>query len=125
MSDLVLLTDGELAILRTQVLGLLPDTAYLMRASGTVDSFGNSLETWGTVGTVAARIDPYRMTGQDVRASQEAGASYYQLTLPYDAGMTDGDRVKIDSVTYELKQVTQDHSARLFQRSLAVRVYAS
>lgn len=124
MSDLVLLTDGELAILRTQVLGLLPDSAVLMRASETTDSYGNVVPAWGTVGTVAARIDPYRMTGQDVRAGQEAGASYYQLTLPYNAGMTDGDRVVIGGNTYELKQMTQDHSARLFQRSLAVRVYA-
>lgn len=124
MSDLVLLTEGELVILRSQVLGLLPGTAVIMRASETTDSYGNVAASWAAVGTVAARIDPYRMTGQDVRAGQEAGASYYQLTLPYDAGITDGDRVVIGGVTYELKQMTQDHSARLFQRSLAVRVYA-
>lgn len=119
----LMLSADELADLRAEVLGLLPDQAVILRPEGTVTASGAWSETYSAAGTVAARIDPFKMTqGDRVIAAQERGRAWYQLSVPWDADLRDGDRVTVSSVTYELVQVHDDHSQRLVRRAIVSKL---
>ena len=119
----LMLSADERADLRAEVLGLLPDQAVILRPEGTVTASGAWSETYSAAGTVAARIDPFKMTqGDRVIAAQERGRAWYQLSVPWDADLRDGDRVTVSSVTYELVQVHDDHSQRLVRRAIVSKL---
>lgn len=119
----LMLSADELADLRAEVLGLLPDQAVILRPEGTVTASGAWSETYSAAGTVAARIDPFKMTqGDRVIAAQERGRAWYQLSVPWDADLRDGDRVSVADVTYELVQVHDDHSQRIVRRAIVSKL---
>ena len=119
----LMLSDRELAALRADVLGLLPDTCVIQRATTTTNSAGAWTETYSAAGTVVCRLDPFKMaTGEQVIAAQERGRAWYQLSVPWDADLRDGDRVTVSSVTYELVQVHDDHSHRLVRRAIVSKL---
>jgi len=121
----LMLSPDELADLRAEVLGLLPDQAVILRPEGTVTASGAWSETYRAAGTVAARIDPLKMTqGDRVIALQERGKAWYQLTVPWNADLRDGDRVSVANVTYELVQVHDDHSQRIVRRGILSKLGA-
>lgn len=119
----LMLSAAELAGLRAEVRGLLPDTAVISRATTTTNSSGAWSETYSAAGTVVCRLDPFKMaTGEQVIAAQERGRAWYQLSVPWDADLRDGDRVTVSSVTYELVQVHDDHSQRLVRRAIVSKL---
>lgn len=119
----LMLSADELADLRAEALGLLPDQAVILRPEGTVTASGAWSETYSAAGTVAARIDPFKMTqGDRVIAAQERGRAWYQLSVPWDADLRDGDRVSVADVTYELVQVHDDHSQRIVRRAIVSKL---
>ncbi len=117
-----MLTDGELADLRADVLALLPVTVTISRASESTNDYGEAVKTWATSSTVAGRVDPLGQRERErVVADQEKGLSYYQITVAYDADLRDGDRVIAEGVTYEVKTLHANHSLRATRRAIAVR----
>lgn len=120
-----MITDGELTQLRSDVLETLLTTCTILRASATVD--GNYLpgESWGTAAAgVRCRLDPYtnRQDSAGLVGGREANRSYFQLTLPWDADVDDGDRIAIDSATYELVLLHATHSGRVVKRATLAKV---
>jgi SPP1 family predicted phage head-tail adaptor len=114
------LTDAELEVLRAQMVDLLPETVITQRATVTVSDYGGVSETWTAVGTAWGRIDPASAQSTMI-ASQESGATYYQLTVEYNAVLADGDRVSVGGVTYQVKSLHADHSKRAVRRAIVVR----
>lgn len=109
--------DDEFALMRAEVAQTLPGTAVIQRMTMGTGLYGG--ETWAAVGTVAARLDPYNRQDSSGQVSMmEAGRSYYQLTLPYDADLQDGDRVSIDNVIYEAVQVHSRQTFAMATRSI-------
>lgn len=121
-----ILTDDELRILRHDFAGLLPQSVQIQRATETVSAAGGVTPTWATQSTVKGRIDPLKAMGAIgmnayTIADQEKGRSHYQLSVQYDADLRDGDRVLIDGVTYEIRQLHRDVALSAVRRALCVR----
>lgn len=117
-----ILTAAELAALRLDVAGMLPQTVTIQRATETVDDYGHAAKSFATVATVAGRVDPLaQMSGQSIVANQEEGRAYYRLSVEYDANLVDGDQVIVDSVTYQVKQLHQNNALPAVKRATIVR----
>lgn len=116
------LTDAELTQLRADMLDLLPSTCTIKRRTITNDK-GHPSEALTTVASnVACRIDPYKRTDSaGIVAMQEAGVTWWQLSVPYDTDLADKDVIEFDSDTYRLIQLYDDHSARAVRRGLLAR----
>lgn len=116
-----ILSDSELADLRTEIVGLLPDTCRIERPTYT-NVKGKTVETWGTaVASAACRIDPLRQNVPSIVANQEQGGARWQLTLEWDADVKDGDRIVANSKIYQVEQLHEDHSLRAVRRAILIR----
>jgi len=117
---MTMLTDNELAQIREDVLGLLPDTCRIERATVT-NSNGYVTETWGTaVASAACRFDIDFSTRSEVLISErEAGISPYLVTFPYDADIRDGDRLVYDGGTYQVLKLWTAQSSHFVRRARA------
>jgi head-tail adaptor len=113
------LTDAELAALRDDVYQLLPGTAIIQRASAGTGLYGGHDPTWSNVGTVVCRVDSIsRDDSAGIIADAEVGKTYYQLSIPYNADLRDGDRLSISSKTYECLQIFRGQSASGVRRAV-------
>lgn len=122
-----MLTDAELTQLRADVLETLVSTCAIYRPSSSVDSHYFAGETNGAaVATVACRLDPFtaRNDIQGMLAGREANRAYFQLTVPWDADLRDGDHVTISGESLEVLQLFDIHSDRIVKRALVVKVAA-
>lgn len=82
----------------------LSDTGYHLSLSGTTDSGGGEIQTWGTAGTFDCRIDPLA-GGEATVANQVSDRSTHLLTLPPQTSITHNDRFKVNGDTYEITAV--------------------
>lgn len=116
-----ILSDSELAALREEIVGLLPDTCRIERPTY-VSVKGKVSETWGTaVASANCRVDPVHNSLTPIAASQEQGAARWQLTLEWDADILDGDRIVFNSKIYQVETLHEDHSLRAVRRAILVR----
>ena len=112
-----MLSSSELAQLRSDILDLLPDTCRIERMTVT-NSNGYPEESWGTaVASIACRFDPdTTRSNEDTIAEQEAHIIRYIVTLPYNAGVQDGDRLVFAGSNYEMLQLHDVHSDNASKR---------
>ncbi len=118
-----ILSDAELAALRADIVGLLPDTCRIERPTYT-NNKGKVVETWGTaVASANCRIDPssQRQSNDAAVGNQESCAARWQLTLEWNADIQDGDRIVFNSKIYQVEQLHEDHSMRAVRRAILVR----
>ena len=110
------LTDAELDSMRSSLEELLPGTCVILAGTLTPDGAGGFTSTWGTASTVACRLDPIKgyeqLSGGAVSAYQR-----YRLTLPHDAALTAGARVRIGTLDYNVLGVTPQDNWKLDQRA--------
>lgn len=116
------LTSNELAQLRDDIEALMPDTCHIMRRTQTNDK-GHTSDSLGTAAaSVACRVDPLkRAQDAGLVADQEKGVTYWQVTVPYDTDVRDGDEIVYSSDTYRFIQLHDDHSARACRRIVVAR----
>lgn len=120
---MAMLTDAELAQLRSDVLDLLPGSVVVQRrSSGTADAYGyGGSVSYAAVGTVAARVDPLSTSAnREVIGARDTDTEFRQLTVPYGADIAAGDRVVFDGRTYEIRTLSDDHSLRAVRRAVLV-----
>jgi head-tail adaptor len=118
-----MLTARDLANARTDVSETLFETAYITRPSGVTDAAGATIETFGTVGTVNARIDPLKaMEANPFYGEQEAGKALYQLTMPYNTDLKVTDVVEVNGIRANVLQVHDEHSDRIVIRAVCAKV---
>ena len=119
---MTMMTDAELSQLRSDVLDLLPDTVVIQRHShGTVDAYGyGGTVTTSAVGTVVARVDPYKQSGPQVVGARETDTNYRQLTVPYGTDIAAGDEVVYGGRTYQIRALDDDHALRAVRRAVMV-----
>lgn len=117
-----MLTDAELAQLRSDVLDFLPGSAVVQRISrGTADAYGyGGSVSYAAAGTVAARVDPLSANAREVIGARDTDTEFRQLTVPYGADIVAGDRVVFDGRTYEIRSLIDDHSLRAVRRAVLV-----
>lgn len=116
----------NLTYMRNQLATLLPDTAIIQSLARASDGAGGWTETWAAVtgGTVSARLDPITSRSDAVQTAQarEGLRVDFQLTTEWDAPIAVNRRVVINSDTYEIVQMTDDHSWRVSRRALVARL---
>lgn len=119
---MTLLTSAELSQLRDDIEALLPDTCHVMRRTQTNDK-GHTSDTLGTAAAnVACRVDPVKRAGDmGLVADQEKGITFWQVTVPYDTDVRDGDEIVYGSDTYRFIQLHDDHSARACRRVVVAK----
>lgn len=119
---MAMLTDAELAQLRSDVLELLPGSAVIQRESrGTADAYGyGGSVSYAAVGTVAARVDPLAASARETIGARDTDTEFRQLTVPYNADIAAGDRVVFDGRTYEIRTLSDNHSLRAVRRAVLV-----
>lgn len=120
------INSGLLAKMRADVAKRLPDTAVIQSVALVSDGGGAFTETWSAVvgGTVLCRLDPLgqQSTENGVIASREALTVTYRLTVPHDAPIEPNCRVVINGDTYEVVQLSIDHSWNVSKRAIVAEV---
>lgn len=119
------ISDAQLAVMRSQVETMLPDTAVIQSKSLASDGAGGWNETWSAVtgGTVSCRMDPLRLR-EAIRlvGEQERLRELYQLTTPHDAPLDVDYRVVVGGETYSVIQLDTDHSWNVSVRAVVAKV---
>jgi hypothetical protein len=108
-----LIVDSDLAYMRAMVLEMLPDKCNILSETITPDGQGGVSSTWGTASTnIACRLDDKALgTNQLVAIAIGLKAAHqYQLSLPYDATISAGNRVEISGATYTVINVNANQS---------------
>jgi head-tail adaptor len=120
------LPDDELAQFRADILDALPDTGVIQAVTRTSDGAGGWSESWSAVsgGTVACRLDPLKgsTVQAGVIAGQESLTLRYQVTVPYDAPLDADRRLVVNERTYEVVQLSDEHSWRFVRRAIVSEV---
>jgi hypothetical protein len=111
----------ELAGMREAIGSLLPDTCYILAGTVTPDGFGGSTQSWGTASTVDCRLDM-----QDGSEQLAGGAIQpfirYMLSLPYDAVITESNRVSVNGLTFTVTSVNAGQSWSAVKRAVLEKV---
>jgi hypothetical protein len=119
------LSAGELAQLRADALATLADdTCTILTPTTSANAIGERTITWGTAGTaVACRLRPSGRapTGIPV-GGQENTVAPWVVTLPHGTAVNPGDRLVIDSVTYEVLQTWDEETWKTASRVDVMRV---
>jgi hypothetical protein len=104
---------------------LLDATCTLLTPTANVNGIGETTLTWGTVGVaVPCRLRPAGLQAQMVQlGGQPQTSADWQLTLPFGTvTVAPGDRVVIDSATYEVKQSIEEETWRTAVRVNLTRI---
>jgi head-tail adaptor len=121
------LSDAQLTIMRGQVARTLPGTAIIQSVVNASDGMGGWSETWTAVtgGTVSCRIDPLSASmsaSNNMLAGAEGFKLAYQLTVPYNAPLSVGNRVNVGGTVYEVRELANTHSWNVSIRAMLARV---
>lgn len=117
------LQDDQLNSFRADVANTLPGTAVISAGTVTSDGAGGWTDAYVPVsgGTVACRVDPMRSRGSRlaVEIGRETLTEMYQLTVPWDAPLTDVNmQIEIAGRTYEVVQLEVFHSWNVSRRGV-------
>lgn len=104
------LSATELAQIRDDIEGLLPDTCHILSLTRTSDNAGGWSEAWGTAtALVACRLDykmvTDKMTGERLKSFSEA-----ILTMPYDTSITSANRIEVSGAQWTVQGVNVNQS---------------
>jgi len=105
------LTNKELAQIRADIAGLLPDTCNILEVTRTSDGAGGWTEAWGTAtADVPCRLD-FRTYGKEVNTAY-ALTPYKSgiISMEYDETITTANRILLNSVEYNITGVNDNQS---------------
>lgn len=103
-----MLSAGDLASMRAEAENSLPGTAIIQTKTVTSDGGGGGTASWTAAGTVACRLSPGsdgRGGGERVDGERITPDAQFVITLPWDASVTEANRLSIDSTIYSVTEV--------------------
>jgi len=111
------LSAKELAQIRADIAGLLPDTCDILAVTRTSDGAGSWTEVWGTAtADVPCRLDftcrlDFRSYGKEVNTAY-ALTPYKSgiISMEYDETITTANRILLNSVEYNITGVNDNQS---------------
>ena len=118
-----MITSDELAQIRADVAGLLPDTGQILGVTLAGDGQGGMTETWGTAtANIAYRLDPVRGREQVAGAALQDYHTFV-LTLPHNASLTPAHRFQAeDGTLFSVTSVDTQKSWRVSVRAIVERL---
>lgn len=117
-----MLTDADLAMMRSAQEALLPDTCTVRRVMLADDGYGGQAETWGDVASYACRLSPIASPKELLLAGHPAQVADWMVTLPHDADCKAADHIIIGTRTLEVVGVVQGQSWQTALRVIAKEV---
>lgn len=98
-----MISDAELAILRTDGEQAMPDTATILRLTAASTAGGHS-ETYAQVGTTQCRLTASVLSGgtEQMGAGQLVATMAYTMTVPPGTDIRDSDRIVCQGTTFEV-----------------------
>ena len=106
-----LLGTVELAQMRADQLATMADeTCTVLTPSGGTNAIGEWVVTWGTAGTaVPCRLRSIGMPPYMVYVGGQANTlALWSVTMPYGTVVNPGDRIVVDTKTYEVVQTYEE-----------------
>lgn len=100
----MVLSTGELALLRDDLSATLPETCGIVRVTRASDGAGGWSETTATVASVACRLAPLSAREAQIAASLDAAVEHV-VTLPAATDVRHSDRITLGARTFEVTQV--------------------
>jgi len=121
-----MLTDADLAYMRSAVSGLMPDRCNILTPILGSDGQGGQEITWGTVAAnVPCRLDPGRqLAGETVQGAAVMPYGYAILTLPYETALVTEQRIEARGMTYNVVSVDTGKSWEVTRRAVVMPVEA-
>ena len=94
-------------------LGPLRQRVNIQARSATVDAFGQESETWATVATVWASVEP--LSGRELLAAQQVqGETTHRIRMRYQAGVTTSTRLLFNLRPFDVRSVINKNEAGAF-----------
>ena len=104
--------------MRTVLNTTLDGTAYILTDTQTVDDIGGYSDSWGTAGTVACHLSPRNVQeSETVGAGRILSEASRVLTCAGTVSLSPTQRVKVDSVEYEVLAVSTPRTWQLALRA--------
>lgn len=116
-----MLNTNDLTCARTAIGLTLPGTVIISRSTQASDGMGGVVDTFGPVGTVAARVSPAaRGVGEDeqIAGGEFVAALPWVVTMPAGTVITERDQLLYGSRVFEIGRVDAGRSYEV-----AVRAY--
>jgi head-tail adaptor len=112
----------EITAMRTELGKLLPDSCIILTAgSATPNGAGEVSVSWAASGTVTCRLDPIKGR-EEIAGGAVDPYQRMRLTLPYNAGVTEANRVRIGGVDYNVVGIIFGNSWALDLRAEVERL---
>lgn len=113
----------ELAQLRSDASVYMPDTAIIYSKTVTITTMGGQSEDWTAAATVSCRLAPLTLNmGEVLGGAQLTSPTAWVLTIAHNQAIDATQRVEIDSDTYQVERVEDDHSNRTARRAYLRRL---
>ena len=107
----------ELSQLRADADAYMPDTCIIYDLTMTIDAIGGQSESWAAAATVDCRLAPQTAgLGEVINAAQIVSVTNWVLTIAYDQAIDATQRVAVNSDTYQVERVEDQHSNRTARR---------
>lgn len=118
-----MLSADELSELRNEITFTLPDLCDVYRFGETLDDAGFSDQGFSLqVSNAGCRFDPLtKADSAGVIVQAESARTYYQVTLEHGTDVQQGDRLRFNSVDYDIVQLHKGHSINLVIRAIVAR----
>jgi head-tail adaptor len=113
----LLLSDAQIASMRTTLERTLPDTAVIQRPTQVSDGGGGYTETWPTVATVACRV-AQPSGGEQVIADKLDAVGTWTITLPALTDVAAADKIMVGSRIFMVALPLRPRSWELSRRVL-------
>lgn len=112
-----MLSDAELADIRSDMAEVLTDTGTVTRTTRAIDELGGFSNTESTF-EIACRIDPVPQSDATIReiANRVTARSLYMLTASYDTDLQADDKITIGGSLYKLEVPWDQHSLNCVTR---------
>ncbi len=117
---------AQLTQMRADVTSSLTDTATIQTRSLSNDGAGNAVESYSGSTTIACRLR-FASGGKPSYPKQRSGdqsqpQQLWIVTLPYNASVSETDRLTINGETYEVVTANEERSIELCKRVLCKRM---
>jgi hypothetical protein len=98
-----MLSADELARIRSDLAGLLPDTCNLLAGTAAPDGFGGQTITWGTASASVACRKDYERGAKILSGEAQQIFTGWMFSLPYNTTVTETTRIEHGGKTYTIK----------------------
>lgn len=117
------LTARELAQMRADIEGLLPDTCTILSATRVSDGEGGTETSWGTaLANVPCRVD-YKSGTEYTAGAAVQSYSKAVLSLPYRTAIDTSNRVEIDDFVWAVISVNAGQTWEAVRRAEIERIH--